>query len=400
MRRTKWATAFLLAGLMAAPYVSAGSNTPVLRGDVFVFTDGTRVRATDPAGRTGQVQGDGSIRWADGTSVSHDTRTGESRLERPDGRREVTNSHAPTRAGDSFVYSDGTRVRATDPSGAAGVIRKDGSIAYSDGTIFSHDVGTGDTKTVHGDGRVDVVRGGTPTRGADGNFVYSDGTRIRGSDQTGSQGKINPDGTISYPDGTRASHDTLGGDTKFVSPDGTVRVINGRTGTDKTTSPGGRSSDGRAVAGQTSGKDTGKPAGKQESSDTGKQQDTGKQEGKETAKTEKPQAEKVDKPAKEDKPDTKGRMVQGYGDNQANSPRLRVGGVAGNPAGDGSSSRGQPKLMSAGAAVGPGTRPGQSGAQSGALLRLPAHSLVINPGTEAPVGGGGHTVIDAFGGRR
>ena len=144
MRLTTMATALLLAGLMADAS-AAGSNTPVLRGNVFVFADGTQVRAADPAGRTGQVGSDGSIRWSDGTRVSHDITTGESRLERPDGSKEITNSHNPTRVGDTFVYSDGTRVRATDPSGAAGTLRKDGSIVYSDGTVFSHSVGTGDT---------------------------------------------------------------------------------------------------------------------------------------------------------------------------------------------------------------------------------------------------------------
>ena len=63
------AVACFLAVATAA--AATGGAAPVLKGDHFVYSDGTRVRAADPSGRTGTASRDGTIRYSDGTSVSH-----------------------------------------------------------------------------------------------------------------------------------------------------------------------------------------------------------------------------------------------------------------------------------------------------------------------------------------
>ena len=227
MTRRAWVSVVALTVASAASIAladAAGGGRPVRSGDVFVYSDGVRVRATDPSGHTGTVGNDGSISWADGTSFSHDVKTGEMRITRSDGGTTVTNSHAPQEQDGNFVYPDGTRVRATDPSGQTGTVKSDGSIVYSDGTRVTHDGVSGDTKFVHPDGHVDVIGRNTPTASG-GSFVYSDGTRVRATDPSGQMGVIKPDGTIVYSDGTTASHDVVSGETKFVSPDGSVQVL-------------------------------------------------------------------------------------------------------------------------------------------------------------------------------
>ncbi len=379
--------------LLSASAHAAGGATPHRSGEHFVYSDGTRVRATDPGGRTGVVQNNGSIRFTDGTTVSHDSSSGETRVTHPDGRVDVSNSHTPRREGDTFVYSDGARVRATDPSGRAGTVKPDGSISYSDGTVVSHDVATGDTKFMHPGGRVEVIGGNTPHRGADGNFVYSDGAQIRGTDPSGNPGKINPDGSISYSDGTTATHDTRTGDTKFVGPDGAVRLLNPATGTDKT-SPGSRQNGGAARPAQAS-------PGASKTSTVNHRNDSNSKEKKD-AKPEK-QAEKVDKPAPEkaEKPG-KGRMVLGDGTGSP-APRLVVGGLTTNPAPDQApGGPGQPKLKSPGSAmIGPGGRPNGNAGPRGTFFSLPAGSLVVNPNPVGTGRGGGvPKPLDAAGGRR
>jgi len=89
--------ASLALALAAGAAMAAGGSAPVRQGDVFVFSDGTRVRATDPSGRAGVAQKDGSIRYSDGTSVSHDTGSGESKITHADGRVDVSGGRGPTR---------------------------------------------------------------------------------------------------------------------------------------------------------------------------------------------------------------------------------------------------------------------------------------------------------------
>lgn len=316
----------------------------------------------------------------------------------------------PVRQGDAYVYPDGTRVRATDPSGRAGEVRRDGSIRYSDGTTVSHDARIGDTKMMRGDGRVDTIPGNAPRRGEDGNFVFSDGTRIRGTDPSGQPGKVMADGSISYADGTRASHDSRTGDTKFVSPDGTVRLINGRTGTDKTTRGTGahentsRDNKERSGSARPGGNDNRSQDNKQSNSNTGSgkndNSNKGDAGGKNDNSTKADAGSKADKAGAEKGGKEKGRMVQDDGAGGSRGPRITMGGLATNPSPDESRGGGQPKLLKPGGSAGPGMRGGDGPRTPGALLTLPANSLVVNPGPNTPGGGGSRTPIDPFGGKR
>ena len=219
---------FLLSSSAVAgtPAKGAGSPGPRREGSSFVFSDGTRVRASDPSGRAGKVQRDGSITYSDGTRVSHDPASGESQIAHADGTTTRTNANDPRRDGDSYVYGDGVRVRAVDPSGKVGHSQANGSIRFSDGTTVSHDVRSGDTKVVHADGSVEVTTANTPHR--DGNYyVWSDGQRAVATDRAGAAGKIAADGTIAYGDGSRVSHDVRTGDSKIVHADGRVETVPG-----------------------------------------------------------------------------------------------------------------------------------------------------------------------------
>ena len=209
--------------------VDAARNTnraPARTGDTFTYSDGTQVRATDPSGGEGHVNKDGSISYTDGTHVSHDTKTGVTIVDRPDGTRVVTNPNGPTQTGDTFTFGDGFRIRATDPSGHPGHVNPDGSVSYADGTRVSHDVTSGDTKLVRPDGTVEVTTRNTPNL-AGGNYVFGDGYRVLAVDPSGKTGVVKPDGSIAYSDGTLVSHDTVSGDTKVVHPDGSVDVTHG-----------------------------------------------------------------------------------------------------------------------------------------------------------------------------
>jgi hypothetical protein len=201
----------------------AGPNVPRRDGDSYVYGDGMRVRATDHNGRTGTVQKDGSILYEDGTRVSHDSRSGDTKIFHADGRVEVVTANSPARDGDTFVFGDGYRVRATDGEGRAGKVGTDGTISYADGTRVSHDVATGDTKVVHADGRIDVHSGNAPTRTGE-EYVWRDGTRSVAFDRQGREGKIGDDGIVTFPDGSRISHDNITGDSKIVRPDGTIEI--------------------------------------------------------------------------------------------------------------------------------------------------------------------------------
>ncbi len=212
--------------------------------DAYVFPDGRRVRATDNTGRRGEVQPDGSIRYADGTSVRHDTTTGVTTITKPDGtevereyrrgnRNEPPQYDATT---DTFVFSDGKRVRGTDPNGNRGQVRDDGSIEYSDGTVVTHDTDTGETIIRQGGStRVDE-RGSKRTDrpvydGETDTYVYEDGqgngTRVRATDPSGNRGTVQEDGSIVYSDGTRIERDSTRKQTLVRKPDGSTIIYYG-----------------------------------------------------------------------------------------------------------------------------------------------------------------------------
>jgi hypothetical protein len=148
-----------LALLLVATAAVAGGALPVRHGSVFVYPDGTQVRAVDPSGRAGMAAPDGSIRYADGTVVQHDGATGDIRLSHGNGSAaETLAGNAPTKGSSGFlVFADGTRLRDADAAGRPGRMMGDGSVAYPDGTRATHDTRSGDTRFVAPDGTARVI---------------------------------------------------------------------------------------------------------------------------------------------------------------------------------------------------------------------------------------------------
>jgi len=135
-----------------------------------------------------------------------------------------------------FVFSDGTRVRGVDTSGYVGKVNDKGDIVYSDGTIVSHDNASGSTSIIRPDGSSRVFGG--DSGGGDSpffdsktdNFVFSDGTVVRGRDPSGAVGKIGDKGEIEFSDGTRVIHDSATGRTEIQHPNGATTIYDGRGG--------------------------------------------------------------------------------------------------------------------------------------------------------------------------
>lgn len=133
----------------------------------------------------------------------------------------VVPTDMPRRLQDSFIYRDGTRVRARDPEGRPGTVNADGSISYADGTRVAHNSATGDTTITAPDGTVSRTNVAMPRR--DGEFyVWGDGIRTYVERGGSGEGEIRDDGSIAYPDGTIVKHDPRTGTTTTVSADGTT----------------------------------------------------------------------------------------------------------------------------------------------------------------------------------
>ncbi len=397
----------------------ANPNDPRRDGGNYVYGDGVRVRAVDPSGKEGQVQGNGSIRYSDGTSLSHDVRSGDTKIVHPDGSVEVTTANTPHQDGGNFVWSDGQRARATDPSGATGKVQADGSIAYSDGSRVSHDVHSGDSKIVHADGSVEMVPGNVPRQNGD-SFQWSDGVHAPAHDPSGNPGSVGGDGWISYSDGTTVSHDPLSGDSKIVHPDGTMTMGNSRTGETKSydpaqerglTAPG--SSQGKGSAQNTPGAQNGRTpqntssstqnnnnsSSNQNSNSNNSNSNNSNSEKAKTEKTEKSPAPEKEKPEKSGK----GRMVQDDSPSGIAKGGQRFVGVdlTGQPAPDESHGKGSPKPGLIRGGVGPGGRPFGEKSSGGSRVPFTTHDLVVNPNPVALAGSrSARPPIDASGGRR
>lgn len=131
----------------------------------------------------------------------------------------ATPTDTPRRLQDSFIYRDGTRVRAYDMEGRPGTVNTDGSISYADGTRVAHNSDTGDTTITSPDGAVSRTNISMPRRDGD-YFVWSDGIKTFASAPGSGEGEIQDDGSIIYPDGTIIKHDPRTGTTTTVSADG------------------------------------------------------------------------------------------------------------------------------------------------------------------------------------
>lgn len=122
--------------------------------DTFELPNGREVRATDPSGRRGKQNADGSVTFPDGTTVGMGNK-GETVITRPDGS--TASSDAPdkgpagggidTAAEGTVTLPNGERVPAVGPDGQPGVLDGAGNMTYGDGTVISGAPGTATTVT-------------------------------------------------------------------------------------------------------------------------------------------------------------------------------------------------------------------------------------------------------------
>lgn len=221
LRRTKLHLLCLSLSLVA-PVTIILSEAPARAEfiDSFTLENGQRVRATDYSGQRGKQNSDGSVTYADGTTISV----------APDGSTVITSPDGSTRsqpAPDTFELPNGQRLRATDPSGQRGKQYPDGSVVYPDGTRVAMD-GNGDTVVNRADGVTNVydapekspgaVDGATPSS-PQGNLTLPNGDVVPARGPDGMPGVLQPDGSIAYGDGTAISGAT-GNKTRITHPDG------------------------------------------------------------------------------------------------------------------------------------------------------------------------------------
>jgi hypothetical protein len=220
-RRTRRNLLFLSVSLVA-PVALALSEVPARAEfiDSFTLENGQRVRATDHSGQRGKRNPDGSVTYADGTTISVG----------PDGSTVITSPDGSTRSQpppDSFELPNGQRVRATDPSGQRGKQYPDGSVVYPDGTRVAMD-GNGDTVVNRGDGVTNVYDAPEKSPGAadgatrsspQGSLTLPNGDVVPARGADGMPGVLQPDGSIAYGAGTVISG-PAGTKTRITHPDG------------------------------------------------------------------------------------------------------------------------------------------------------------------------------------
>ena len=189
---------------------------------------------------------------------------------------------------DVFRHADGSVTRGSDPRGNTGKVSDKGDIVYSDGTSVSQDPATGNRFVNNADGR--RAPGAPNYDAANDEFVYGDGSRVRGSDPMGNVGKVNEKGDIVYNDGTMVVRDPASGQTTVVRPGapgnqpgqqgGPVSWGKGNSGS---TGTGYGSGSGQGSQGGDKGKDTGgKDSGQQQGSNS-----SDKDKGKDTSSDDK-----------------------------------------------------------------------------------------------------------------
>lgn len=137
--------------VVTRPDGSSSSSPPP---DTFELPNGQQVRATDPSGRRGKQNADGSVTYPDGTRVGMGNK-GETVITRPDDSS--TGRDAPDKGpagggtdatGNGWVtLPNGERVPATGPDGQPGVLDASGNMTYGDGTVISGAPGTATTVT-------------------------------------------------------------------------------------------------------------------------------------------------------------------------------------------------------------------------------------------------------------
>lgn len=137
--------------VVTRPDGSTSSSPPP---DTFELPNGQEVRATDPSGRRGKQNADGSVTFPDGTTVGMGNK-GETVITRPDGS--TASSDAPnkgpagggvdTAADGTVTLPNGERVPAVGPDGRPGVLDGAGNMTYGDGTVISGAPGTATTVT-------------------------------------------------------------------------------------------------------------------------------------------------------------------------------------------------------------------------------------------------------------
>ena len=151
--------------------VGAGDATVVQRADgsrsvspppdSFTLPNGQEVRASDPSGRRGKQNADGSITYPDGTRIGMDAK-GNTEIAMADGSRRSVDAppkdpadpRAPSTSpgGGTITLPDGTVVPAHGRDGQPATIMPDGSVRYTDGSRIERGP-DGEWRIVSADGR-------------------------------------------------------------------------------------------------------------------------------------------------------------------------------------------------------------------------------------------------------
>ena len=144
--------------------VGAGDSTVITRPDgstrsspppdTFELPNGQLLPATDPSGRRGKQNADGSVTYPDGTTAGMGNK-GETVITRPDGSRIARDAPDKGPAGGGtdttgtgwVTLPNGERVPAVGPDGQPGVLDGAGNMTYGDGTVISGAPGTATTVT-------------------------------------------------------------------------------------------------------------------------------------------------------------------------------------------------------------------------------------------------------------
>lgn len=204
------------------PISFALSLTPALAEftDSFTLENGQRVRASDHSGQRGKQNPDGSVTYADGTTITVG----------PDGSTIITRADGSTRTQpppETFELPNGQLVPANDPSGRRGKQYQDGSVVYPDGTRVAMD-NNGDTVVNRGDGTSRVYDApeklpgtgeGSTDSSSRGTLTLPNGEVVPAVGPDGVPGVLTPDGSIRYGDGTVISG-PYGRKTRITDPDG------------------------------------------------------------------------------------------------------------------------------------------------------------------------------------
>ncbi|GAB4345629.1 MAG: hypothetical protein Kow006_02970 [Gammaproteobacteria bacterium] len=148
--------------------------------DAFVYSDGSAVRGTDPNGNVGRVNEAGDIEYSDGTVYSHDSRSGSSVIQRPDGTTRVIDAQGGelTVGGGMEVSTSGGGTKVHDPKSGVTAVFGGNAPEYSPSGA-KDDQGAGD-RGAGNRGQSGEASGGDTDSGS-GSSSNDDGGKDSGS---------------------------------------------------------------------------------------------------------------------------------------------------------------------------------------------------------------------------